>query len=263
MIWSWTCLSLAIGAQTVGIDLLVTTFRIMAGLGPLLTAIVMLRAASSDERASYVMRLKTLKGIGPVWLLVIVATAPGLTLLAISLDLSIGGCGGMIEKAASEYLMSPWGFIGFIMLVLLFGPMPEELGWRGYGVWKAQEHHPPISTGVIIGFAWMLWHVPLFFIDGTYQEGLGLGSLLFYDYFVMMFSQSVIMVWIYNNTAGSIPAAIIFHFMVNFTGELLFLSITGDVLLTCLWSAMALIVAVRYGCGNIRSRSSGMKVNPY
>jgi membrane protease YdiL (CAAX protease family) len=39
-------------------------------------------------------------------------------------------------------------------------------------------------------------------------------------------AESVIMTWIYNNTQRSTLSAILFHFMMNFTGE--FLRLPGD-----------------------------------
>jgi len=39
-------------------------------------------------------------------------------------------------------------------------------------------------------------------------------------------AEAVIMTWIYNNTRRSILSAILFHFMMNFTGE--FLQLPGD-----------------------------------
>ena len=69
---------------------------------------------------------------------------------------------------------------------------------------------------------WALWHVPIFFIKGTAQhDQLGFATPDFWAYILGPIVISVLFTWIYNNTHRSTLSAILFHFMINFSGELL------------------------------------------
>jgi membrane protease YdiL (CAAX protease family) len=53
--------------------------------------------------------------------------------------------------------------------------------------------------------------------------------------------------WIYNNTRRSILAVILFHGMVNFTGELIAISKQADTYATLLWFVAAIGITVIWG----------------
>ena len=244
--WSWGFLFLAIMAQANGWEGLVAPCRLLAGVGPLLAAMVMLLLGPKEDRSDYLGRLTDVSKVRPKWLAFILLIVPAITVSSIIIDMVAGCSGGRLEEGFSDALASPMSFAGFLAFSLFFGPVPEEMGWGGYGVWKAQLAHTPVATGTIIGMAWMVWHVPLFFIVGTYQEGLGFGTIESLEYLLMIFFQALIMVWIFNNTSGSIPAAVLFHFMVNLVGEMVSLSGPSDMVMATLWGILALTVLLRY-----------------
>ena len=74
---------------------------------------------------------------------------------------------------------------------------------------------------------------------------------------------AVVMTWIYNNTQRSTLAAILFHFMMNFTLE--FLRLPGDIkTYQFVWlTIIAIVVTLVYGPatlkGKVRRRSVGME----
>jgi hypothetical protein len=79
---------------------------------------------------------------------------------------------------------------------------------------------------------WALWHLPLFFVDGTYQSNLGVGTLVF---------------WIFNNNRGCTLSAVMLHFMDNFIGELFELTERVELYQFMLWIAAAIVVTVVWG----------------
>ena len=83
-----------------------------------------------------------------------------------------------------------------------------------------QNKYNPFISSMIIGFFWGIWHLPLFFINGTYQQSLGLLSLEFWMFFIIIFPHSIIYTLIYNNTHRSILSAMLFHFCINLFGQL-------------------------------------------
>lgn len=101
----------------------------------------------------------------------------------------------------------------FIFLTIAAG-IGEEFGWRGFLLPRLQTRYNALSSGLIVGVAWAIWHIPLFFIKGTSQyeqqlEGGLLPAILGYAVFVI--AQSVQFTWLFNNTKGSVLLAAVFH----------------------------------------------------
>lgn len=110
----------------------------------------------------------------------------------------------------------------FIPLIIL-GPISEELGWRGYLLQKLQLKLNPLVSSVLVGLAWALWHLPLFLMVGTSQHELGLP---FPGFLVGLVALSMIMTWLNNNTSGSIWAAIFFHWLYTYGGQVVATGVT-------------------------------------
>src|SRR5699024_2865062 len=55
-----------------------------------------------------------------------------------------------------------------IPLFILIGGL-EEVGWRGFMLRELTKRISPFSSTLLVGVVWTVWHLPLFFIIGTYQ----------------------------------------------------------------------------------------------
>jgi len=177
---------------------------------------------------------------------VILLTVPTLTILAILLDILAGGRGAQFE-AIARFLTQPPTILPFAAFRLLFGPLPEELGWRGYALDRLQAKWSALTSSLVLGTAWSLWHLPLFFIAGTYQNSLGLGTLSFWLFMILMLPESILMTWIYNNNQRSTLSAVLFHSMINFTGELFAMTERAEFFQIFLLTAAAIAVTVVWG----------------
>jgi uncharacterized protein len=89
--------------------------------------------------------------------------------------------------------------------------------------------------------------LPLFFVKGTYQAGLGVGTLAFWLFILGVLPLSLPFTWIYNNTNRSTLAVILFHSMVNFTGELIALSENAETYSIALWFVAAISIVIIWG----------------
>jgi membrane protease YdiL (CAAX protease family) len=98
--------------------------------------------------------------------------------------------------------------------LMLLAPVLEELGWRGYGVDALRAKLGMRSAAFVFALLWALWHVPLFFIAGTYQHGL-LSPVYVANFFVSIVPAAIIANWLYEKHRRFIPAAILFHFMLD------------------------------------------------
>jgi hypothetical protein len=90
----------------------------------------------------------------------------------------------------------------------------------------------------------MIWHLPLFFIQGSYQHGLGMGTPQFWLFLLDKIPMSIVIGWVFNQTRKSTLSAVLLHFMINFVGELLDLSLQGSAVYILSWWILAMIIAL-------------------
>jgi len=111
--------------------------------------------------------------------------------------------------------------LGSFLPLLIFGPLSEEIGWRGYALPRLQKRWNALTSSLIVGVIWGLWHLPLFMMVGTSQHELGVP---FIGFLVGFMANSILYTWLYNNTKQSIWSAILLHWLytyavvVGFTG---------------------------------------------
>ena len=226
---------------------IVVLLRALGGVCPALVAIgLTLFTQDREDWRDFWRRLIEFKRIGPGWYAVILLIVPVLTIFAVLLDVVTGGSVPQFE-ALSAYLSRPLTIVPFAIYTLIFGPLPEELGWRGYALDRLQAKQGALVSSLILGTAWSLWHLPLFFIEGTYQNALGLGSLPFWLFLIDLIPKSILFTWIYNNTQRSTLSAVLLHFMINFTGELVPLSDQAELYRVVLYFAAAAAVTAIWG----------------
>lgn len=189
----------------------------MGAVGPMVAGIGCARLGEQGQGwADYRARLIELRRITPRWLLVIVLFTPGVMAIALLLDVSIHGeeALGLVAERVRPLLV-PAAVVPFILSQLLLGPLLEEPGWRGYALDRLQQRWSALGASLILGSFWALWHLPLFFIPGTYHQGQGPGSPGFWLFMAGIFPLTVIMTWIFNHTQRSTLGAILFHFVTN------------------------------------------------
>jgi membrane protease YdiL (CAAX protease family) len=188
----------------------------------------------------------------PWWILILIIFPT----MAFVGDLIDSALGGNPPQVNTETLTSPAGFLGFLLLMILGGPLAEELGWRGFALDPLQKNRSALAASLILGVIWALWHLPLFFIAGTSQAAIGLGSTVFWLWHVQVVALSVIYTWVYNHTDRSILSAFLLHFMGNSTYSLLSdvggkLPLQTEVISTLIHLAVATVVVLVYGSGTL------------
>lgn len=105
--------------------------------------------------------------------------------------------------AHTPILAIPILFVAFFIL-----GTGEELGWMGYAADPLQERRSALTTGIILGLVWAIWHfVPLI------QMGRTLTWIAWWT--LSTVALRILIVWLYNNTGKSVFAAIVFHATSN------------------------------------------------
>jgi CAAX protease family protein len=179
------------------------------------------------------------------WYVAALFTVALILLTAIGLNLLLGGKPPEFTRLSQHWFLLP---AVFLQVLLLGGPLQEELGWRGYALPRLQNGHNAVFASAVIGILWGLWHLPLFWIPYSNQFGLPVaGYLLYHIPLALLFT------WISNNTKGSLLLALLFHASVNTT--VWFLPVTPQtaggsrvfyLAVGLLWIIAAVIVAI-YG----------------
>lgn len=139
----------------------------------------------------------------------------------------------------------------FGYVLVLGGPLGEELGWRGYLLPGLLERMSAASAALLVGVIWAAWHTPLFWIEGTVQADLPIGW-----YMAMTVGLSFIYTSVFLRTRGSALIAVLLHTASNaWMGflpilpasvqpgpEQLFPVLAGSVLLLGAASAMSMLL---------------------
>lgn len=243
--WSW---SFWIPAALLGTNVFDFPYFLLLGLGGLGPFVVSIALTYFKEDREvwrdFWVRIIDVKRISFVWFVLTILMAPFVCGLGILTGILVNGVMPSFATAV-EFLSDPVGFIFYLFFVFIYGPLPEEFGWRGYALDRLQKKWNALFSSIILAVLWGLWHWPMFFMVGTYQSGeQAIGSLRFWiDYCVGIVANTILMTWIYNNTRRSTLSAILYHFMMNFTGEFLNL-IDIYHYYKVLWTVVIVIVVV-------------------
>lgn len=170
-------------------------------------------------------------------------TRSWLALAAVAVGPAVLGAG--LAGVAGAPATVPEFTVGSVAAVVVFALMAglvEEPGWRGAAsdLWQTRMRQVAAATG--IGALWASWHLPLHFIAGSYQHGLGFGSLRFWLTNLVLVELGVLFVWLINGAGGSILIAILAHAGFNAASGLLARSAMGDVVAVIVISVATIAV---------------------
>ena len=109
--------------------------------------------------------------------------------------------------------------IGTAFVTITLASIIEEVGWKGYCEDSIGQYMNWFWESLLFGVLWSLWHLPLIFIQGTYQAGLMVNPLYVINFFISGIPLGYIITWVYLVSDRSILACMIFHLFVNFMQE--------------------------------------------
>ncbi len=104
----------------------------------------------------------------------------------------------------------------WFLAALPFGPLGEELGWRGFMLPKLLEKHSVLKSTVLVGLAWGVWHFASFTFPGAAIPSffkVSAGTILLY--FMNTIALSFVFTYVYIKTNGSVFYAILLHAFFN------------------------------------------------
>ncbi len=188
-------------------------FLLAGSFGPTIAALVM--AGFTGGRSSIVSLLKRVILVRVNWRIYVVTffMMPVIGLL-FYLVLGISAKIALWKIATTMIALVPLNaFVGGI--ILGFGPLGEEMGWRGFLQSHLQGRASSVTVAIIVGLVWAFWHLPAFrFAD--FRNGLD------WSQFVVLYPISTTLIaftmghfWRWSN--GSLFIAMFFHAVLNTT----------------------------------------------
>ncbi|MGN6501953.1 MAG: CPBP family glutamic-type intramembrane protease, partial [Pseudolysinimonas sp.] len=142
--------------------------------------------------------------------------------VAIGLPVALGavlvGLGALVGAPAGVGVLLPaGGLVGAVLLNTWMWLITEETAWRGYALPRLQRRFDPLIASLVLGVLWGLWHLPLFFIAGSFQS-----SIPFVGFLLSTVATAVIIGWLFNRARGSVLIVALFHgftdVLIAFTG---------------------------------------------
>jgi len=231
----WIAVATAKGVGSIWVKVLIA----IGGLGPTLSALVLLyNSKNKDFIRNYWQRIWNFKLISVNGYLFASLVFPVVTIAAVCISILFGKSFNQFQIV--DYIRNNWLLIiPFIIYTLLLGPIPEELGWRGYWLDGLRTRFNGLGASIIIGSVWACWHIPLFFIDGyPLQEQAG-NIFMLIIFFSILIPKSIIYTYIFYKNNRSTLAAILFHFMGNFTGTIIEIDLATEFIQLILFVILA------------------------
>jgi membrane protease YdiL (CAAX protease family) len=97
-----------------------------------------------------------------------------------------------------------------ILILLVGGPLGEEIGWRGHALPALLSTHRPVTASLAVAAMWAVWHLPLFWMPGAAQEGSSV-----WGFVALLTAFSVMTTWLWMRAGRSLLVAIAFHWAIN------------------------------------------------
>lgn len=179
-----------------------TPLQAAATFGPAAAALVLARRGG---RGSALRAHVAFRGAGRATLAAVVLP-PGLVFLALLAEAALGGDPTI---AWPEPLVWPL-VIGYVLV--LGGPLGEELGWRGHALPRLEHRYGPVGATVFLGAIWTAWHLPLFVLPGTIQQEIPLWVFAW-----QIVATSFVYTWLRHRTPASLVPVLAFHTSFNVT----------------------------------------------
>ena len=70
-------------------------------------------------------------------------------------------------------------------------------------------------SSIVLGIIWAVWHLPLWFLAGSSQQGTS-----FWLFLANLVLTSILYTWLNNNARGSILVAVVFHAIGNTVAQM-------------------------------------------
>lgn len=226
---------------------------LVMGYMPTVAAVIVTQQTKGKEGVRTLFRKLLVVRVGIRWFLFAIFGLAGLYIVSILIYNQFSGLPTIsILSQNLPAFKSPMQLVLQIaILFLIVGIVNgEELAWRGFALPRLQAKFSALTSSLILGVIWSLFHLPLFFTtSGTSQADMS-----FINFLASTVALTVLFTWMYNNTRGSVLMAYLLHAAANTWTRVFPIDHGGATLgwiVTILLIFSAVIVVVGSGAENL------------
>ena len=201
----------------------------LGAFGPLVAAVVAARAEGQPGGVRDLFRSLGRWRVHPGWYVVALLGSGALFIVGRALYVLFGG------SDAGPWIYPPVEPPRIVAMI--FFPLGEEVGWRGYAQPRLQERIGALGASAVIGTLWCFWHLVMFLVSGVSATTL----VAMLPFFI---GGSVAFAWVYNRTRGSLLIAVLAHVgaHLNNTNRALPANVTPVVIHSVAFVVAALVI---------------------
>jgi uncharacterized protein len=180
------------------------------------------------------------KGISPFFWILTIVLFPISILAAQTISLLFGHSISQF-KFVENMSFSAGIFPAWFLLIL--APILEEFGWHTYGIHCLRNRFNLFLTSIIFGIVWGIWHMPLSFVKGYYQNVLvETGIIYSINFLASLIPYLIIGNWIYYKTKRNMFLVVAFHLLAGFSNEIFQTHPDSKVIQTILLLILSIII---------------------
>lgn len=180
--------------------------RLLGTLGPAISAIIISMIAGGTESVKNL--LGKIKQWRVNWTWYIAATLVFPALYGITAALYI------LSPQTKPLPIQSITLSGLLItsIIMIISVLGEEIGWRGFALPQMQKKWTALTSSIILGTIWTIWHLPFWaLLDELETYGWGYWFLSW----AFILAGSIYITWLMNNTRNSLLIILIFHWSYN------------------------------------------------
>ena len=174
--------------------------------GPTLSAFIMTATTEGREGVRRLLGRLVLWRVGIGWYLFALLGVPFIILVGTMIYTQ--ELPNLKALVGPSYLLTYLGT--YVLVVVLGGPLFEEIGWRGFALPRMEPLQGPLLASVILGVLWALWHLPEFLVPSWAASS---GGIILFTLTAIMFS--IVTTWVFNNTKASVLLVTLVHASID------------------------------------------------
>ena len=137
---------------------------------------------------------------------------------------------------------SPWLLLPPFIASILNGGLSEEFGWRGYALPRFQAKWNALTAALVLGLIEGCWHIPLVLMPGDERFGMLIPALV-----LPYLATGIFRAWIFNNSDGSVLAAVLFHAAGNTAGWAIAVNVPFRYFGDMVYLVLAVVIVLTFG----------------
>jgi len=191
--------------------------------GPSLVALFMTGVMEGKAGVKGLLRKLLIWRVGWIWYALVILLPVGVESVAVLLSQVTHGKVAPLDPSQAVLLLFP-----YILVALPFGPLGEELGWRGFMLPRLLDKHRPWASGLILGFIWSFWHLASFSYSGAaIPSEFPVTSTTILLYIGTLTGGSLVFTYFYLKTRGSVLIAVLLHGVFNASSSVIWVLFPG------------------------------------